>query len=437
MATPTGTDPFAPVPPGWPSDDPTVRDDVGALGHRRPRRAVEARPEYGPGHARLAPGPDMPVDDVVDDRVRHDHDHGGVDDHLDHLDDADDADEDDLIAGTQPAGRVLVIMVAALVLAMLVNADALVERAARKPPGAERDRSLAIWHPVQDVSHALQLYRIRQVADWALGDDGPDGAEVAPPPSGRDARRPPGSARERAGTTEDDTPSAVEPATATLRTPTAEAPLRLWVGGDSMAQVFGQSLVAAAEATGVVDPTLHYEMASGLTRPDYYDWPRALAADVDEADPEVVVVVFGVNDAQGIVLADGSPIQQVADPAWAVEYRRRVGTVMDQLRAEDRMIVWVGQPPMREPDYGARLAIVNEAFRAEAAARPWVTYVDPAGVLGDQAGAYTEVLPDTAGAPADVRQDDGIHLTTPGGDLLAAHVLAAVEAQVDLSGGAT
>jgi hypothetical protein len=87
---------------------------------------------------------------------------------------------DDLVAGVQPAGRVLVIIVAALVLAMLVNADALVERAERKPPGAERDRSLAVWHPVQDVSHVLQLDRLRQVTDWAVGDDDREATTTAP-----------------------------------------------------------------------------------------------------------------------------------------------------------------------------------------------------------------------------------------------------------------
>jgi uncharacterized protein len=351
------------------------------------------------------------------------------------LDDMDRFDDDDLIAGVQPAGRVLVIMVAALVLAMLVNADALVERAERMPPGAARDRSLAIWHPVQDTSHALQLYRIRQLVDWAVGDD--DAAEM-PPLSGHDARLPAGSAHERqaehAGETGTDADA--PPAPVARRTPTAAEPLRLWVGGDSMAQVFGQSLVAASEATGLVDPTLHYEMASGLTRPDYYDWPRALAADVAAADPEVVVLVVGTNDGQGIVLADGTPVPQVDDPRWAGEYRRRVGALMDQVRADERMVVWVGQPPMREPGYGARLAIMNDIYATEAASRPWVTFVDAALVLGDPAGAYTDARPDASGALVGVRQDDGIHLTPAGGDLLAAQVLAVIEAQVDLSGTA-
>ncbi len=241
--------------------------------------------------------------------------------------------------GRQPAGRVLVLIVASLVLAMLVNADALVARAERQAPGRARDRALAVWHPVQDVSHALQLHRIRQVADRVVGDDDADDDAQDPAPTTRDSRRGPASdgARETtASTAPDEAGAEAAPAAVELRAPTADDPLRLWVGGDSMAQVFGPALADAAGSTGLVAPSVHYEMASGLTRPDYFDWPGALQADLAADDPEVLVVVFGVNDAQGIVLDDGTPIPEVADPRWSEEYRRRVG------RGD-------GRPPGRRP----------------------------------------------------------------------------------------
>ena len=280
-----------------------------------------------------------------------------------------------MVAGRQPAGRVLVIIVAALVLAMLVNADALVARAERQPPGRARDRALAVWHPVQDVSHALQLHRIRQLADRMVGDDDDD--DEGPAPSTRDTRRGPAAdgAREATTTTSPEAGGAeAAPAAVELRTPTADDPLRLWVGGDSMAQVFGPALATAAGATGLVEPTVHYEMASGLTRPDYFDWPGALRADVAAADPEVLVVVFGVNDGQGIVLPDGTPVPDVSDPRWSAEYRRRVADLMDDLRADDRLVLWVLLPPMQDADYAARIAVVTQAVAAEAASRPWVVH---------------------------------------------------------------
>ena len=190
MTTPAGTDPHsAPVPPGWPGDDPTVPEDLETLGRRRRPARSRAR-TTGPVRRRRA---------ASDERVprRHEVSDDGHDQDLDlDLVDVTDPDGirlerdalgagatmayDDLVAGVQPAGRVLVIIVAALVLAMLVNADALVARAERKPPGAERDRSLAVWHPVQDVSHVLQLDRLRQVTDWAVGDDDREATTTAP-----------------------------------------------------------------------------------------------------------------------------------------------------------------------------------------------------------------------------------------------------------------
>ena len=185
----------------------------------------------------------------------------------------------------------------------------------------------------------------------------------------------------------------------------------------------------------LVDPKLHYESSSGLTRPDHYDWPPALASDVVDQRSEVVVAVFGANDAQGIVLPDGSPIQQMSDPRWAHEYGRRVAAVMDQLRADDRLVVWVTLPPMGDPDFDARVDRINRIYRDEAAARPWVTVVEAADVLGD-GGEFADLLPDGLGGLEDVRLADGVHLTRAGGDRLAAEVLDVVEARAGLRSAA-
>jgi hypothetical protein len=241
---------------------------------------------------------------------------------------------------------VLVIGVVALVLAALVNADALVERAERRELGAARDRSLAIWHPVQDISHVLQLHRIREAADALAGNEDDDDDVTVLTAS----TTVPGA-------------STTLPPRPVLRTPTAADPLRLWVGGDSIVRDFGESVLRSAAPDPRYDPVLHYEISTGLTRPDYYDWPAALADDMDDTDPEVVVIMFGANDGQGIVTADGTAIQRVSDPAWDDEYALRVGAVMDLLRdGEDRLVFWVLQPPMRDTDFDARIDIINAVY---------------------------------------------------------------------------
>src|SRR5690606_22384381 len=109
-------------------------------------------------------------------------------------------------------------------------------RAERRPPGRERDRSLAIWHPVQDVSHVLQLYRVRQVADWVAGDDDePTAAPRTDRESRQAPRTPPAVAADEPG--RDATAQADCDRAVTLRTPTEDEPLRLLVAGDFTAQV--------------------------------------------------------------------------------------------------------------------------------------------------------------------------------------------------------
>src|SRR5207248_4519629 len=82
--------------------------------------------------------------------------------------------------------------------------------------------------------------------------------------------------------------------------PTKDNKLRLYIAGDSQAQGFGESLERLAGGTGLVTPTLDFKVSSGLTRPDFFDWPKRLQDQVRKLRPDVVVVDFGGNDAQPI-----------------------------------------------------------------------------------------------------------------------------------------
>ncbi|HSL57564.1 MAG TPA: DUF459 domain-containing protein [Acidimicrobiales bacterium] len=346
--------------------------------------------------------------------------------------------------GSLPAGKVLAIALIGLLLGALLNADSLVEQAERKPFGWPRDVSLAIWEPLATVSHALALDRPRIWLDDALGRTDDDlGAEMVFPPatepttgSGTDAAAPGSDTATDPGTGTDETPVATTPTTVPapeLRTPSAAEPLRLWVGGDSMSQVFGESLVRMATDTGVMEPTLDYRISTGLTRPDYFNWPAHLVAELDRLDPEAVVIMFGANDAQGIVTDEGDVFQPLEE-GWITEYRRRVAGTMDLLRDDDRVVWWVGQPIMRSGSFSERMAGLNAIYREEAASRPWIEFVDTFPMFSGPSGGYEAFLPGVDGTVADLRQGDGIHLSRAGGDLLARDVLDQIEADADITG---
>ena len=88
--------------------------------------------------------------------------------------------------------------------------------------------------------------------------------------------------------------------------------------------------------------------ATGLSRPDYYDWPAHLAQDTATGNPEVVVLLVGANDDQPLETPGGG-VADFATPEWVTEYGRRAGALMDQVRREGRTVVWVGLPVFVEP----------------------------------------------------------------------------------------
>jgi hypothetical protein len=299
-------------------------------------------------------------------------------------------------------------MVLGLILAALINADALVARAERKPLGHDRDRSLLIWHPVQDVSHVLQLYRLRDLGDSLAGnrERGSEDAFVEP---------------RSTATTQPEDPTPV------LRAPTAAAPLRVYLAGDSIIHDGGLAFIELTSADPLTDPHLHYENATGLTRPDFFDWPTALANDAKAYRPQVVALMFGGNDAQGIKTPTGEVFQDVADAGWQAEYGRRVGFVMDELRAKDRVVLWIGLPPMRSAAFEPKARLMSRIYEEQAASRPWVRYVDTTKEFGDADGHYVQTKPGSDGEPVDLRKSDGVHFNVNGADRFARYLRRVID----------
>ena len=153
---------------------------------------------------------------------------------------------------------------------------------------------------------ALLIFGVVLAARAAFGTDAsadagdPAGASV-PADVSVDPAAPAGSANvDSAATTEAPTTTAAEPEETYV--PSAEHPASVYIAGDSDAGAFGPSLMSLLDDTGVVDTTLDYKVSSGLARPDFYDWPAHLRQVIPKANPQVVVVTFGGNDAQDILI---------------------------------------------------------------------------------------------------------------------------------------
>jgi len=297
------------------------------------------------------------------------------------------------------AGAVLVAMLIGFFVGGLLDAKGIETNVKGEPLGAWRSIELALLKPMTALSGALRL-------------DGP--AEALNALLGR-GEGPHHSLAEVKSKAKPKWPRVI----------TRKRPLRLYIVGDSMAQVFGSSLENLAEDTHLIKAKLDYKVSSGLSRPDFFDWPQRLIDQLVEYDPDATAVLFGANDGQNVRYQ--GKVLEVGSTAWQAAYQTRVGRAMRILTRGGRRVYWVGDPIMRNAGYRGRIAMMDHIYEAEAARHPGVTFIDTWRLMANGKGSYAEYLHDRNGDLVLMRAPDGIHLTRAGGDRMAQSVLDVIE----------
>ena len=333
------------------------------------------------------------------------------------------------------AGHALVVCVLALVIGLVLNAPGAHKNAYNKPAGWQRDVALALTGPLAGVSHALLLDRPRKGVQAAVGRSGIDDIDT-------DLGLPP-------TTVATTTPATTVPRATTKKpragTPTPKKPafspkkkLRIWVAGDSLVITPGYAIVRAAGSSPAMEPVgaVDGRVATGLSRPDVFNWFDEIRRQVKELHPKVVVLAFGGNDDKAYMtgLPDGTSIGDFGSWAWRKEYGRRVGGVMDTINRAGAFAIWIGLPQTSSPDQTARFDVVNAVAEKQARKRPGrAAYVDTYTMFAGDDGGYTQYLPNGSGQLEKVRAGDGVHFERAGGDMIARIVLKELNKVFDLT----
>jgi hypothetical protein len=202
-----------------------------------------------------------------------------------------------------------------------------------------------------------------------------------------------------------------------------------------MSSAIDESLSRLAGNTGVMTVTTDSRVSTGLTRPDYFNWPGEINSIVQSDNPDVMVFITGANDWQGMTNPDGSTFDR--DPGsdkWIAEYTRRVDGVMDLMEAPHRLVIWIGLPIMADQGFDKDMQTLSAIFEQEAAKHPGIIYVPLYQLFQDANGNWARYLP--VGANNDLEQmrigNDGVHFSIAGGDRAAAAVLDAIKQQAGL-----
>ena len=329
------------------------------------------------------------------------------------------------------AGHVVLITLAALILGALLNARGLHKTAQIQAPGWQRDVALDVTGGLETVAGWVLLDRPREWLQDAAGrssDDDIDTAIVIPPPHVTEPAPNKGN-----GPTKPASGPPPKPAFS------PQHKLRVWTAGDSLAIVPGLSLdqlVSSAPQIKVMG--VDGQVATGLERPDVYNWFTRIRQEMaSSSHPDAVVLAFGGNDDHSYMTGgppgfDASASFQSKD--WVKEYRRRVGGVMDTIIQKGGIVFWIGLPITSDGGRNERYQFINRLVSYEVNERPGKAFfVNTYALFTGPNGGYADYLPDADGQLELMRQSDGIHFTPAGGERVAKQVVKQFHTAFDLT----
>jgi hypothetical protein len=196
-------------------------------------------------------------------------------------------------------------------------------------------------------------------------------------------------------------------------------PMRLWIGGDSLAGSFGPALGQMAGATGVIDATIDYKVSSGLEDQGIRDWYQHATDAMASSNPDAIVFIIGTNDASIANTYDGNN-DGVAD--WEADYRAKVDRMMATFvgGSRHRTVYWLGPPTLGDRSLGKGAYLLGKVMRSEAKKfAPDVVYVDTYKLFSSPTGGYARTLDNGHGDVQTMRISDGVHFSVDGAQYLS------------------
>lgn len=199
------------------------------------------------------------------------------------------------------------------------------------------------------------------------------------------------------------------------------------VFGDSMADGLWGGMTRALSRDNSFKLLRRGKNGTGLARPDVYDWPASLPAMLDQEPPTVAVVSFGLNDRQDSFF-EGRRQYYYKTDAWKQTYIERIEAILKPLAERKIKTYWVGLPIMRDPKVSKDAEYLNAIF-ADVVPKHGATFFPLWELSVDENHEYTSHGRGSDGRLRPFRNEDGMHFTMGGYDILARELLKTLSVQ--------
>lgn len=218
------------------------------------------------------------------------------------------------------------------------------------------------------------------------------------------------------------------------QTPPARTVLLL---GDSLIVTsFGEYLEKSLNEHPGTRAMRRAKSSTGLARPDFFDWMKVGREEVERHRPDVVVVIMGGNDGQGLTDEKGKAKVQWGASGWEAAYRQRVVDFLGTIGAPGRKILWVELPYTGLPNFERKMGVIRRVLREAVSAHAASTYLETKPFFVDAKGALLrEAKVEGFRKTMRLKMEDGVHFTMAGGKYFATKVHPAVVGLLGPGGG--
>lgn len=203
-------------------------------------------------------------------------------------------------------------------------------------------------------------------------------------------------------------------------TGSAARPVRILLTGDSLMEGLGPQMQEALDGYKNITIIPIGKKSTGLSRPDFYNWPAVLEQNLKKHRPNIVVMWVGTNDPQNIYGKKG--LGEPCSIEWQKAYYDKLMEIVKLTRRYRARLIFMGPPVMDKEPLNSQLIVINRIMS-------WTSrnnragFLDTRRILADKNGKYRHRGILKNGKAATLRTPDKIHITAAGNDLVMDRLL--------------
>ena len=194
------------------------------------------------------------------------------------------------------------------------------------------------------------------------------------------------------------------------------------ITGDSMMQYIGMIASQNYPKLGLKVLDLS-KQSTGLLYKKSHNWAQVIKDTLAQnKDIKLLVMLIGANDPWGRSI--NGKFYELNSSEWREFYARRVDEIYKIAKASNVKVLWLSLPCMQKTDYAKKIELLNEIYKS-VSEKNGQFFINTSEYLCQNYNFLTHL--NINGKRSKIRQDDGVHISKIGSQILADEILKRIE----------